>query len=326
MNEAALAWFLLSVGYIVWDSMRARWMRLPDPTLITPFEMAALRDGWRGVVHLALYELIQSKAVRVEYDAGPEGDSEDEETRRSRRRDKNRPKPTFHAEGGARLSGQSEFAKMLYRRLHNAKVGMTLEQLVLDETPKKESLSHWAAVTRNLAKKGLTRGGKSTQHLVLAYLSAFISVLLLGDDADYWLLWFVLAIPLFISKPWKKGTSPLGKRFLKASQGDLEWLRRDFKRGERPEGVEPLFIAGVFGLSAVATDLPDVMQSVFTYPRMREEGSYAGGCGCGGCGSDPSTVATDTAATPGGCGSGGSDGGCGGGSDGGGCGGGGCGG
>lgn len=239
--------------------------QLPDVTALTPFELAALRDGRKGVIHTALFDLWhrgllasdgkteKAKVQRVNVSAEkPKGDIEE----------------AIYQFAWLPRKPTEFFTDTALRK--------KLAPLIEPITKRLEALSLKRKnnqVDRTTVSKFLIL----TPLFVLAGLRIYYGMLYSKDFIFLIALLFLIAmVTHYLFRPTQN--TVLGRRYLKKVAEHFSWLEK-----ENSEGIDSSFRIAVFGMSALAGFTTfKAFESVFA--ATSKPGTATGGCGIGGCG------------------------------------------
>lgn len=258
---------------------------MPSPTQLNPYEIAALREERKGVIHTALFNLWNADLIKVE------GKNQDAEVKIT---SKNNlvPKNTFEAmiynfiaeqpRNPKEFFNQASFHPSMDAELET--IYQKLEKLHLrrlesqyQQAKKIGDLIYWTIIVIGLAKLffGIMRD-RPIGFLVISLIAMFI----------------IGAITL---SPRPAYLSALGKRYLKALTKYLKNADKQYIRNLDPAlRVAVLGIAGLTGLAIFSTFQEAFAASATSISSSSESGgggcgggcggSDGGGGGCGGCG------------------------------------------
>ncbi len=292
-----------------------KYFTTPSPTQLNTYEIAALRQERKGVIHTALFNLWNAKLIEI----SPE----------------KRKSISFSLKNAKliNVSGEDRNAEIKITSSNNLAPKNTVEAILyrfIAEQPRKPKEFYYQdsfhqqmdaeleTIYQKLEKLHLRRTTEQLENmkkipkivlwLILGMVGAvflialFSSIQILSDEAA--LLIYSL-IPLFIIlkitfSSMSYRMSVLGKRHLKELKTYFEWAKT-----EERKDFDPALRVAIFGISGlIGFEMFSVFQETFIYGSASSYDISGGGCGCGGGCSGGSD---DSSGGCGGCGGGGGD-------------------
>lgn len=254
MNWAdGVAWG--AVGWLLWSGWQQHWRSLPDPGDLSPSAIAALRGGWKGIIHLLIYDLWKQESLLVTV-----------------------VEARIQLQALPRLpSGLSFLHKALHVRLREPS---SLKALLADRALQKRNREPYLRVWEGLERLGLARGLTTRQAWWIWTVAMAVAL--------WWSETFPVllgVVALLLVRPWRLSVPTWsGRRFLRSLQNWSAWMRSELDSGRQPGGVPVEMLVALFGLGAVASlmGLPPVAE--LEALARADGGTESGGGGCGGCG------------------------------------------
>ncbi|MEY3219882.1 MAG: hypothetical protein RIT27_1239 [Pseudomonadota bacterium] len=263
---------------------------MPSPSQLNTYEIAALRDGRKGVIHTALFNLWQADLIKV---SGKNQDAHISLVSPQHLAPKNnfeailfhyiKEQPRKPADFFSASSIHDELNNALensYQKLEKLHLRRTEEQLA--NVKRIGNVFFWSIMILGLTKLyfGITYG-RPVLFLVISLVIAFI-------------------VGLIVFSPSNPFLSTLGKRYLKSLQKHFSKTQNAMKMD-----IDPALRVAIFGVAALAGfAIFAEFQEAFAASAMSSNSS-SGGCG-GGCGGSDGG-GSDGGGGCGGCGGGGGD-------------------
>jgi uncharacterized protein (TIGR04222 family) len=265
--------------------------RLPEPTSLSPLDIALLSRGLKGVISSAVFNLWRLKAIQIT----KEGDS------------------IVLKQNSLKNKNISEVEKAIY--------DYSIKPKKYNQLLSQTSLRSFKNLTSDSQEKLMDLGLIPNQSYIAnkIRLTAFALILLLGTggtklyyginrDKPYFFLILLILIAIgFLFhqiKPLNFKQTSRGKEFIKATKQRFKWVKSENKNSII-DSDSILFAVGIFGIAGFAgTALESILSHTYLLKARQTSTFFSSnsGAGCGGCSSG----------CGGGC-SGGCSGGCGGG-------------
>jgi len=252
---------------------------MPDVTSLNPYEIAALRNGRKGVIQTALFELWNRKLITSR---GREEEAEVKSVANQQPQDKieqaiydfahtTRKPADFFSDSG------------LHSRLdkHLKPINWRLEQWHLKPTD--------ARLKQAILKQAIMK--RRIIWFIIFWMGVFFFLLLFEVFAKFEFVFIALFITFLflvfidlILAPNERQTQ-LGRRYYDKLLEHFEWM----KSAEKGE-IDPAFLISIFGISAL-TNFGVFASFEQAFAKTASSGTASGGCGggcggggCGGCG------------------------------------------
>ncbi|MEN8220696.1 MAG: TIGR04222 domain-containing membrane protein, partial [Pseudomonadota bacterium] len=250
--------FLLIFGIVIGK----RWLNaaddsnqysMPDVTCLNSYEIAALRDGRKGLIQTALFELWNRKLITSR---GKKEQAEVKSVENQQPKDEieqaiydfahtTRKPADFFSDSGLHVRLDS----------HLKPINQHLEQLHLKPT-------------EHQLKQELLRRG------IIWSIILGGGVIIFGFSALFFLIFFSLILNILFFTPNKRQTQ-LGCRYYNKLLKHFEWMK-----SEEKSNIDPAFLISIFGISALANfGLFDSFEQAFA--KTDSSGTADGGCGGG---------------------------------------------
>lgn len=258
--------------------------QIPEPTSLSPLDIAILRDGVKGAIALSIFNLWQKKAVDIN-------------TSEHALYIKQMPVSTDGMNKLEKTIYNFSSQTRTYRQFFIKKSVQTTDKILLPNKIKLQQLN-------------LVADSRVINHRWKAIKFGAFFILLLGGSKMYFgfmrnkpvafliLLMIISLIALFlIIRPQKIKTSTLGEKFLKLVKIRFEYLKSSSEKSVVSDS-NLLYGVAAFGITAfLGSQIGSLLDNPYIFEQMGRTASDGTGCG-GGC--------------SGGCGGGGCGGGCGG--------------
>lgn len=284
--------------WVLYDWIRQQRRLLPDPAQLPLPALAWLRDGWRGGLQLALFQLWQGRHLAIRADARgavlleslplrPPADA-----------------PLFH--------------RLLHQYLRHP---THFRQLLADRNLQSRSTAVIPYHEKPLEFEGLIRGA-SGRNLLLARFGLLVLALLnlwSSQSPLETVMAMVLSVAMVVAtlklRPWNRHrANSRGKKVLSQFHQRFDWTLPYLKQHkEPPDLLDPTILVALYGLSGAAPWLPVAPPEPPAAGESGDGGSSGSGCGfleaSSDNGSSDSSSSDSGSSDSGGCGGGGCGGG-----------------
>jgi uncharacterized protein (TIGR04222 family) len=248
---------------------------MPDVTSLNPYEIAALRDGRKGVIQTALFELWNRKLITSR---GKEEQAKVKSVINVNEQPKDEIEQAIYDFAQTTRKPADFFSDTgLRSRLdrHLKPINRCLEQLHLKPS---DAQLEPAILKRRIIWFIILGIGGTKLFFGLHYDRpvAFLIILLI-----------IISIITFIVLAPNKRQTRLGRRYYKKLLKHFEWMK-----SEEKSNIDPAFLISIFGISAL-TDFGVFVSFEQAFAKTDSSGTASGGCGggcggggggCGGCG------------------------------------------
>jgi uncharacterized protein (TIGR04222 family) len=280
--------FAFIVIYLAWKYSKSDYtknLELPEPTKLSPLNIAILRRGIKGAIITSIFNLWRIKAIDI-----------------TQNKKNVFIKQKRHFEGELNklersiynFSSQPRFYKHLYKKSALKKLENILKpnKTLLQELKLAPDIAiinrHWRAAFLGLVLLLVLGGTKLYFGVIREKPVAFLVLLLISS----------IIVLFSVIKPNRVKTSALGNRFLEVSDKRFEWLKKKESDKDLLKDDNLLYGIALFGISSFAgTGLGSVLENPILIESSANTighgcsggGSCSGGCssgcvGCGGCG------------------------------------------
>ncbi|MDM8560956.1 TIGR04222 domain-containing membrane protein [Candidatus Parabeggiatoa sp. HSG14] len=258
-----IAWF--------WNNNGGVSTHLPSLTSLSPFEMAALRDGCKGVIQIALFNLWHRNLLITTSSVGK--------------------KTQIQKNDALTLQSESQIEEILYQFATQPRAPADFFK---DDFLQARLDRQIKPINQKLEKKHLKRTGSQKRQIWTAFWMTLLLILGLGSTKLYFdllydrpvgfLILLLIALPIitwFILKPANRNTS-LGYRYQKKLAEHFEWTKYNDNNG-----IEPDFLVAIFGVSVLTHFATfSVFEQTFSDDAVNNTRTTSSGGGCGGSDGD----------------------------------------
>jgi uncharacterized protein (TIGR04222 family) len=257
---------------------------MPEPSRLSPLEMAVLAGGRRDALQLSVFRLTEAGVLTLRDTA---------------------PRPTLKRKKNKGPTVTDPLDRMVYDYLKTpmAPADLFNDQALLDRVD-----DHLTDVDRGLASLGLTRTLDDRVRVRLIMLLMVGGMGFIGTrrvihgvvhDQSVGFLLMLMVVVLYVLytvlRPLPRSRTRLGNRFLVNARSHFAWMKEALARGDVPDGMDPalplsLFgpevLAGVmaFSLFHAAFNPTALVESAGTASGSNDDTGYGCGSGCGGGG------------------------------------------
>lgn len=249
---------------------------VPEPTMVSPSEIAYLNEGSRGVVLTSVFNLWRNKAVEIDL----------------------HKKPYFIKQSGNGCPDPTQVEKLIYNFLEKPR----LLRHLLKRNSLKTVEDVFAPNIDNLKQKRLLADQQIRKGRYLLLLVTFFLITVPGGLKLYFgivrdkpfsylilLLIALLAALFMVIKPEKERSSALGRKFLKKSKTRFEWLKTTTATENLLADQNLLYGIAVFGVAGfLGTSIGNLFEDQIELNKDAGSGYFmSSGCsgsGCSGCG------------------------------------------